>query len=1085
MHMISLSSGPLSQAALRVVSIALFLCASTIAVAQDATATDTGAAPAENSAPPADAAAAPAPAADTSAAPATAETPPATYDNSVPVQEQTAQAAEQPAAENGEGVKLEKVEVTGSRIKRTDYETAQPVTVLKREDIDRSGLTNIGDLLAKMTAAGTSINTSASTIFLAGGETNLDLRNLGTNRVLVLVNGRRWVNGLVSTSTSSVDLNTIPTAIIERVEVLKDGASAIYGSDAIAGVVNIITRKNYSGVDLSSQWGRYEEGDGAKQQHQLSFGSASTWTSWFVNGTYTQDDVVKTTSRQISEAPGSPELGKTRWNGIGPEGRLLFIPEPQVYALLGPSKCPLLDLGIAAGAGVPLCDLSHTVGTPGTNFVTDFHKWDPNTDSYNRYTDSYLQNPDKRAALYAQLNQRITDSISFSFEGLFNQTKAHSRLRPQALLVGDLAGSDIFVSRTQMYNPFTMDIGAGDPKGIVPGGFCNPTLVGIAPSVITVPTVGGVGTDAGCSQVGPDGIIGEGAAMLRLVKFPPVLLDYNVNTLRLGGGFNGGFNLGPQFFTWDLGYAYATNKKKEIRRGDYYNDRMKLSLGPASGCTGDCVPLNIFNGQDGVTDAMINYLALTATNYTRTRQDDAYANISTDLGPIHVPGASPIQVAIGGEYRKEAYDDNPDQALQQGLSSGNNAVATRGQTVAKEVYAELSIPVFQDLPVIKQFDLSAAARLSNYKNFGTARTGKLGARWKPYDDLLFRGTYSGAFRAPSVGELFLGDSDSFDVVADPCDGPDAGNATTNCGSDNVAPHTTPQQVRVTKGGNPALQPETARTATIGMVFSPSFVRDFNFTLDWYRIKLKGFISPAGSQFILDSCYANAPDQRSLCEFVQRGPDGQITAIQDRNINFLSVLTSGVDGMIDYRLPIPAQFGRTKIVLDAAYLINWDQTVPTATGGSSTVGAVGQTVFFSYYPRWKATGELQYKLGGLSASWSTRMVYKTDESCVDSVPNILAPGPTLREAGVCSAPRLDADGNDISRNVLPTHFYHDLQLGYEVAPWKLAVTVGVKNITHTEPPVSHDPTTGGAYFNYNILSDEIPGSFTYFKVEKKF
>ncbi|HVT35541.1 MAG TPA: TonB-dependent receptor, partial [Nevskiaceae bacterium] len=812
-------------------------------------------------------AAAPESAVPAAEAPAAAEAPveapaPAPTGDVATIPVKTPEAEEKPASD-GHTQRLDAIQVTGSRIRRTDYETAQPVTLINRDQIDRSGLTNIGDLLARISAAGASVNTTFATLALSGGETNLDLRNLGSSRVLVLVNGHRWVNGLNSTGTSAVDLNNIPTSIIDHIEVLKDGASAIYGSDAIAGVVNIITRKDYDGQEVSAQYGAYEQGDGAKSQYTASFGRVLSSTSVFANFTYSQEDVVKTTTRAISAYPGVG-AGTTRLSSIGPNGLFEFIPDPKNGAAF---QCPNLVGDLAAGvladpagnspvalpfglpvggiklpqpvvngidmipAGLQLCELIHNPKAAVDTYPLNYRTFDPTTDGFNRYQDSNLQNPSKRGALFMQVKQEILDNLNFTFEGLYDERNSESQLRPQALEVGDLAGLSSYVDQTQMYNPFGQNIGKGDPV-------LTPQL--------------GLG-------------IGSGVAALRLTSFPPVVSKDRYKTLRLGGDFDGTFDVLSQTVTWDVGYSHSYNHRREDGTGDLRADHLALALGPASACTGDCVAADIFHGNAGLTPAMINYLALYRTNHTKQSQEDAYGNVSTEFGALPLPGG-PVALAAGVEYRHDEYSDDPDWQLQQGLSTGNNSVRTQGSAIAKEMYAELGLPLLKNLPAIETLELSLAARHSIYRGFGGTNTGKAGIRWKPVNDLLLRGTYSTAFRAPSVGELFLGDSDSFETVTDPCatDARNQPNVAANCTADGVSTNVSgppANQLRSTVGGNQQLRPETARTLTYGLVFEPSFVPNLNITVDYYRIKLKNIIAEPGDQFIIDSCYDNS--QRAL------------------------------------------------------------------------------------------------------------------------------------------------------------------------------------------------------------------------------
>ncbi|MFP5307841.1 MAG: TonB-dependent receptor plug domain-containing protein, partial [Gammaproteobacteria bacterium] len=297
-------------------------------------------------------------------------------------------------AEDGPAV-LDAIEVTGSRIRRSDYETAQPVTVVTREDIERTGLTNVGDLLQELPSAGSALNRTFNNG--GAGTTEVDLRNLGSSRVLVLVDGRRWVPS--AGNPPAVDLNTIPVSIIERIEVLKDGASAIYGSDAITGVVNIITRKDFQGVNLQAQANVFEQGDGLQQQYNASWGTVTGSTSLFFDVNFVRQEEVFAGDRDISKVPRYG-TGLTRGSLFTPEGTVLMIPTASNGSILGTELCPDLAPGVVNGVltgeglpgvvpegalpvgGLQLCDMllkpGQTItGDPSENTATVADRYRP------------------------------------------------------------------------------------------------------------------------------------------------------------------------------------------------------------------------------------------------------------------------------------------------------------------------------------------------------------------------------------------------------------------------------------------------------------------------------------------------------------------------------------------------------------------------------------------------------------------------------------------------------------------------------------------------------------------------------------
>ncbi|MDX1606642.1 MAG: TonB-dependent receptor plug domain-containing protein, partial [Candidatus Competibacterales bacterium] len=306
------------------------------------------------------------------------------YEETIPLQEEQLEASD----EDGDAVSLSKIAVTGSRIKRTDYETANPILTVDRDMIERSGVTSLGDLLQDLPVAGGALGKG----FNNGGTgaIEIDLRNLGSQRVLVLVNGRRWVNGLRSLSTSSVDLTTIPVSIVERIDVLKDGASTTYGSDAIAGVVNIITRDDFDGLELRGQYGQFDEGDGETQGLTASWGRVFGQTSVFVDLNYADEGEVFAGDRAISRVP-TFGTGNSRGSLGTPQGTFVWVPDPaQTDPTLLQNECDRLDVAAGTIEGetgiglplpeelnqLPLCFLTLRDGMDGTQ-QSHFRRFDP------------------------------------------------------------------------------------------------------------------------------------------------------------------------------------------------------------------------------------------------------------------------------------------------------------------------------------------------------------------------------------------------------------------------------------------------------------------------------------------------------------------------------------------------------------------------------------------------------------------------------------------------------------------------------------------------------------------------------------
>ena len=322
------------------------------------------------------------------------------------------------AQDQDDAEELETITVVGSRIKRTDIETSQPVFVLEREDLQRSGLATIGDILQDLSTNGAAINTT----FNNGGDgtTAVDLRDLGTGRTLVLVNGRRWVTNL----SGFVDLNTIPVSIIERVEILKDGASAIYGSDAISGVINITTRDTYDGAEASAYLGENEEGDGRTEQYDFTIGSSTDRASVILNASYTKIEPITAGNRDISAVPLFGFGGNNV--GVGASG-----------------TTPFGQFGFGAGNRLPngaAGTLTLIQGRPGTS-ADDFKPFVGAVDGYNFAPDNYLLTPQERQSIYASARYQLTDAVAFRTNVVYNERRSEQQLAAIPFTLGLVVGT--------------------------------------------------------------------------------------------------------------------------------------------------------------------------------------------------------------------------------------------------------------------------------------------------------------------------------------------------------------------------------------------------------------------------------------------------------------------------------------------------------------------------------------------------------------------------------------------------------------------------------------------------------------------
>jgi iron complex outermembrane receptor protein len=971
-----------------------------------------------------------------------------------------AEAEQVPVQAEGEeqATQLDTLQVTGSRIKRTDFETAQPVVVVTRDDIERTGLTNIGDILQRLPAAGSALNRTFNNG--GAGTTEIDLRNLGSNRVLVLVNGQRWVNGTSFANTSAVDLNTIPVSIIERVEVLKDGASAIYGSDAIAGVVNIITRKDVTGIETGGQFQVFDDGKGMIQSYHASLGSVAEKTSMFFDLSITRQAELFAGDRAQSAIPKFG-TGNTRGSIHLPKGFVVFIPTPANESILAPlGLCPDIVAGAAVAdetgiilppqaPGVRLCQMqlignSQTI-TPATTTadVAMNYKFVPlippgSEDYYNYAPTNYLLTPYGQTSLFAQISHQVLDSARFQSQMFYGSSKTERQLADTPVLYGDLTFppfNQTYIDATNIYNPFDQDIGRHP-------GFGTPGDQGIGP--------------------------GLGIVTKRFTEYGPRFLSRDVKTMFLKGGFEGDFDYAERMFSWDAGYSFANSKLTSVETGNINMERLKLGLGPAVNCPSinnpDCVPVDFFSGEGSITPEMINWLFYNAAAEATQERQDVVANISTEFpelsGETFIP--TPVGVAIGVTYRTEDFREQPDPFAEQGIASGNLRKRTEGGFFAREAYLELALPLLADQPWADELDLSLAGRYTEYNTFDPETTYKIGLRWKPVEDLLLRATASTAFRAPAVTELFLGATDSYPSQVDPCAGRtnDGGTLDMNCDEEGVSDTAiqTNGQILNRFIGNTDLQPEVADTFTYGLVYSPSQVPELNIYVDYFDIKINDFIGFLDGDFILDSCYnrpADAP-RPDTCDFVERNPDGSIAFIRVAPYNFPTFGTKGVDVAFDYVLPFGDTLGVYKIAFDSQYLESFFQCVETVGGGEDCTNFEGTDVGDQPLPRFKANATLSWTMNQWTASWTTRFIKGTTEPCFDGF------NPSLADLGLCSDPDPNRTADvDNSTNEYEDIYYHNVQAVYSLAALNADIGFGVLNAFDQDPPTSYSAFANSA------------------------
>ena len=952
---------------------------------------------------------------------------------------------------------LDTVVVTGSRIPRAaEVEGTSPVLSIDRAAIEATGLTSVGDVLFNITASdGGALRNVTTTTNGSDGTQNVSLRGLGATRTLVLVNGRRWVTAGI-TGSALVDLNTIPISVVERIEVLKDGASAIYGSDAIAGVINVITKKNFDGAAMNAYVGGYTKGDGYAQSYDFTVGANNDRWNAVLSLSYSQNDPVYQGDREISSVPvyGGGDIASGGLFGSGSTLRGNF-----TRCAGAVSTTPSGFQTCTAVAGGPFTLIEGRSGRTATDFrrfISYTTDGSGSSDRYNFSPVNYLLQPIERFNVYGQASLRITDNINANAMATYVARNSNQQLAEV---------------------PLTMDIrGTNGPQWAF------------------APTAGNVFNPFGQNLRG---------ANFRAAAVGPRKNYYNNDNTAVTLWLDGQFDLGGRDMYWDAGYSYLD--ARFTLRGQNYVNLFNLQravgnsrrnpttnalecLDSAGAVIRGCVPYNVFGGRDlglaaGVIsraeyDAMNDYIGYTLNESQQLTTKDYFANLSGSI--VDLP-AGPLGFALGLETRKTAFVDSPDSLVAGGGSSNNFRLPTSGQQKSDEIYAELNVPLLADLPAVKLLELNVAARKSTYDtngvfngvavspDLGGDTSKKIGLKWQIFDDLMLRGTYSESFRAPDVLDLYSGGTEGFPAATDPCNTLNYGQATTDQAACNAAgvpaggvaqPNS---QVRSLSGGNPALQPEFGKTKSFGIVYSPSFVQGLNITLDWYQIKLNDVISFRGAQSILNACYQqpNAPGGVSdpalralYCSFVDRTTAGELITVNTSSFNLDTGKVEGYDMQVAYALP-ENSWGK--------FSWQWDNTYQTE---NDLFGRIG---YYNGAPTWRLRSNLttSWQKGDWDATWAMRYYSALKDPCSGS--NYFEYGITPTE--ICP---------DNGVNIMGSRVYHDVQVGWKT-PWNGKVAVGARNIFGRDPPITHSSFAGNFDGSYDLPG----GGYWYLQYNQKF
>jgi iron complex outermembrane recepter protein len=807
---------------------------------------------------------------------------------------------------------IEQIVVTGSRIKMANLEGTSPVTQVTNADIATQGVTRVEDLINQLPQAFAAQNATVANG--ATGTATVSLRGLGSARTLVLIDGRRMPYGGVT--NSAADLNQIPAAMVERVEILTGGASAVYGSDAIGGVVNFIMKKDFEGVQFDAQYGFYQHnnsfgGDGAVKLRDVIAGRAATNPTAF-------------------RLPGNnvTDGGGTEFNvlmGVNTEdgrGNLT------AYASVRDNDEVLQrdrDFSACSLSATRNTDLSHRCGgsatsypgyfyTAGSAFTIDqttgntFRPFNAGTDLYNFGPTNHYQRPDRRYSLGAMGHYELTEHADVYTQLMFTDYKSIAQIAP---------GGNFFNSNS---------VNCGNP-------------------LLSQQQLDTLGCDAAA-------VAANDSATLYIAR-------RNVE----GGGRQQGFEnssfrallgvRGAITDSWDYDTSVQHSKVKADQRTlNYFKiDRIQRSLNVVAdpitgtpvcmsaldGTDPACVPYNIFQ-IGGVTQEALNYLQVPGLQQGTIDQTIYQGIITGDLASIG--GKSPwasegIQVAFGAEYRKDRLNNQTDELLTSAQLSGSGGatISISGETAVTDLFTEVRIPIADGMTFADSLTLDAAYRYSDYDTL-TTDTYKVGMDWAPIQDVKFRGSYQKAVRAANVVELFTAQGfNLFDLPGDPCGADLAGTASAASDAACLATGVPAGQLRgasldspagqynFLQGGNPGLVPEESETVTFGVILQPRFLPKLSMSIDYFDIEITDTISTFGSDNTLNACYFQG--DAASCSRINRDQNGNLWRadgfVEDLNVNIGSLQTSGIDLSLNYSGVEIGSFGSLNFNLTGTYL----------------------------------------------------------------------------------------------------------------------------------------------------------------------
>jgi iron complex outermembrane recepter protein len=906
-----------------------------------------------------------------------------------------ADTAAGPNAATAPNEALEEIVVTGSRVRRVDVETADPVFVLDQATIAQSGAVTMGDLINRIPSiAGAAMSPQINN---GGGfgESNIELRGLNAQRTLILIDGRR-VN--LAGSVGAVDVNQIPINLIDHVDVLKEGAGAIYGSDAIAGVVNFVTRRGLDGFELTGDWGESSKHDAKHHNIGAMWGTSTDKFNVEVGFNYNQQDELTMGQRQWSQ------FALYLYSGTLNKGGSSRVPSGRVFFPTGSS--------LATQFGCTSVTLS--AGAAGTS-LGDYRCFNTSSDKFNFQPFNLNVTPQERAAMFSKVNYKISDSFEVYGSVIYNHTHSASQLAP---LPFDALSDQIVISKNNIYNPFGIDFGGG--SGANPDYDLRMSSLGnrfsntVSSSVISNIGLKGAIFDTGWNY------------------------DGNVSYNRLDQ------------YADNSGYL-LTNQFENAVGPSFLNAAGTPTCGTPAAPIANCIPANIFNLSAPSQVAALNGIAASfttdATFVSKTATLDAN-------GPVWKGGlfdAGDWLASVGlsytgleGIFTTSTIDQAqpPDFLTCQipgGVCSGNS----EGSYNFKEAYIELFAPVLKDLPGVKSLNIDVGDRYSKYSLFGSTNRAEFKIEYRPIRDLLVRGTYAQIFRAPTIADISAAPAGSAPTLNDICAGfTGTGTATypnlpAACvGVPTDGSFKEPQnQVTGLLTSNQNLKPEIGNVKTFGFVYDSSLLRGFSMSVDWWDYSVNNLLTQLDPNYAIQQCGITGAPQ--FCSLIQRFPSttpnaGLIVVFDQPIFNLGQLTTNGIDSSFKYTLRTDL-IGQFQFTVDETHLMTYKSTPAPGATTQEIAGTYNKQ--FGFYAKDRGTLGIGWSGWDANALLTARYIGHVDIPLTNALFNS------------------DGTFNSFLGWHLGSVIYYDLTGGYTFKATNTSLRAGMLNVADKLPPIA--------------------------------